>query len=200
MQEFTFCQICLIFVWVQAGAVIFLCCIRGEVNLIAVMKACGAEAVATADYTDLTYFLLSSLLLAHKIASTLIPFELEESLVACAATRTVLLESPPEGLCVLWDSTNLMFWKTWSWLWCEKLTSTGKNWYKQQFLYSTFLQPVLDKWQNNGVYVLSECVFGLNYSAGCRVLQGDSAVEVEYSNMSLTCQMLALRRPLLWVS
>lgn len=45
------------------------------------------------------------------------------------------------------------------------------------------------------MYVLSECVFGLNYAAGCRVLQGDSAVEVEYSNMSLTCQMLALRRP-----
>lgn len=97
-QEFTLFGICLIFIWVQAGAAAFLCCIRGEVNLITVIKACGAEAVAAVQMTRFwPIFYCPHFLLAHKITCSLIPFELlwEESVVACTAGRSVLLESPP---------------------------------------------------------------------------------------------------------
>lgn len=53
--------ICLIGVWVRARALVFPRCTRGEVNVMTVVNACGAEAVATPLHdTDLTYFLLGS--------------------------------------------------------------------------------------------------------------------------------------------
>lgn len=109
-QEFRLFGICLIFIWVQAGPVTFLCCIRSEVNLITVMKACGAEAVAALQTTRFwPIFCCPHFMLAHKISSSPIPFALlwEESVAACTAERRVLLESPPPGLCVLWESPNL---------------------------------------------------------------------------------------------
>lgn len=152
-------------------------------------EACGAETVATTLQTTQSWPIFSwpQFLLAHKIASTLIPFEFlfGDSVEACTCRRNRPTGVSPWG----W----ILILKTWSWLWCEKLRCPCENWYKQQFWYLTFLQP---DWINH-TNVLLECVFGLNSSAGCLGLLKDFAVD--YSKTSLACQMLALRRPLLWV-